>query len=336
MSEAQRVESREVQATLVEAVNLALAHELSADPDVLVFGEDVGHNGGVFRATDGLQQRFGAERVFDTPLAEGLIAGMAVGMAAQGLRPVAEIQFSGFIYPAIDQIVNHAARLRHRTRGRLSCPMVLRAPTGGGIHAPEHHSESNEAMFAHMPGLRVVVPSSPARAYGLLLAAIRDPDPVIFFEPVRIYRLKKQTFPDDGEALPLDVAWVLRDGTDVTLVSWGAAVHDCLAAAEQLDEEGISAEVIDLATLKPFDEVTVLDSVARTGRCVIVHEAARTAGFGAEIAALLVERGLMSLMAPVLRVTGYDTIMPLSRNEQVYIPDVARIAAAVRQTLQLG
>lgn len=182
MNEAQRVEPREVQATLVEAVNLALAHELSADPDVLVFGEDVGHNGGVFRATDGLQQRFGAERVFDTPLAEGLIAGMAVGMAAQGLRPVAEIQFSGFIYPAIDQIVNHAARLRHRTRGRLSCPMVLRAPTGGGIHAPEHHSESNEAMFAHMPGLRVVVPSSPARAYGLLLAAIRDPDPVIFFE----------------------------------------------------------------------------------------------------------------------------------------------------------
>lgn len=334
--EPSRIESNEVQATLVEAVNLALAHELAADPDVLVFGEDVGHNGGVFRATDGLQQRFGAERVFDTPLAEGLIAGMAVGMAAQGLRPVAEIQFSGFIYPAIDQIVNHAARLRHRTRGRLSCPMVLRAPTGGGIHAPEHHSESNEAMFAHMPGLRVVIPSSPARAYGLLLAAIRDPDPVIFFEPVRIYRLKKQTFQNDGEALPLDVAWVLRDGTDVTLVSWGAAVHDCLAAAEQLDEEGISAEVIDLATLKPFDEITVLDSVARTGRCVIVHEAARTAGFGAEIAALLVERGLMSLMAPVLRVTGYDTIMPLSRNEQVYIPDVARIAAAVRQTLQFG
>lgn len=334
--EPSRIESNEVQATLVEAVNLALAHELAADPDVLVFGEDVGHNGGVFRATDGLQQRFGAERVFDTPLAEGLIAGMAVGMAAQGLRPVAEIQFSGFIYPAIDQIVNHAARLRHRTRGRLSCPMVLRAPTGGGIHAPEHHSESNEAMFAHMPGLRVVIPSSPARAYGLLLAAIRDPDPVIFFEPVRIYRLKKQTFQNDGEALPLDVAWVLRDGTDVTLVSWGAAVHDCLAAAEQLDEEGISAEVIDLATLKPFDEITVLDSVARTGRCVIVHEAARTAGFGAEIAALLVERGLMSLMAPVLRVTGYDTIMPLSRNEQVYIPDVARIAAAVRQTLEFG
>lgn len=330
------VASQGVQATLIEAINLALAHELSNDPDVLVFGEDVGVNGGVFRATEGLQQRFGAERVFDTPLAEGLIAGMAVGMAAQGLRPVAEIQFSGFIYPAIDQIINHAARLRHRTRGRLSCPMVLRAPTGGGIHAPEHHSESNEALFAHMPGLRVVIPSSPARAYGLLLAAIRDPDPVIFFEPARIYRLKKQALSDDGTALPLDVAWVLRDGTDVTLVSWGAAVHDCLAAADQLAKEGISVEVLDMTTLKPLDEVTLLDSVARTGRCVVVHEAARTGGFGAEIAALLVEKGLMSLMAPIVRVTGYDTIMPLSRNEDAYIPDVARILTAVRQTLTFG
>lgn len=330
------VASQGVQATLIEAINLALAHELSNDPDVLVFGEDVGVNGGVFRATEGLQQRFGAERVFDTPLAEGVIAGMAVGMAAQGLRPVAEIQFSGFIYPAIDQIINHAARLRHRTRGRLSCPMVLRAPTGGGIHAPEHHSESNEALFAHMPGLRVVIPSSPARAYGLLLAAIRDPDPVIFFEPARIYRLKKQALSDDGTALPLDVAWVLRDGTDVTLVSWGAAVHDCLAAADQLAKEGISVEVLDMTTLKPLDEVTLLDSVARTGRCVVVHEAARTGGFGAEIAALLVEKGLMSLMAPIVRVTGYDTIMPLSRNEDAYIPDVARILTAVRQTLTFG
>lgn len=336
MTEAARMEAREVQATLVEAVNLALAHELAVDPDVLVFGEDVGVNGGVFRATEGLQQRFGGDRVLDTPLAEGLIAGMAVGMAAQGLRPVAEIQFSGFIYPAIDQIINHAARLRYRTRGRLSCPMVLRAPTGGGIHAPEHHSESNEALFAHMPGLRVVIPSSPARAYGLLLAAIRDPDPVIFFEPARIYRLKKQTFMDDGAALPLDVAWVLRDGTDITLVSWGAAVHDCLAAAERLAEEGISAEVLDMATLKPFDEVTLLDSVARTGRCVIVHEAARTGGFGAEIAALLAEKGLMSLLAPVIRVSGYDTIMPLSRNEQAYIPDIRRILTAVHQVLAFG
>lgn len=329
-------EGKRVEVTLIEAINLALAHELSVDPDVLVFGEDVGINGGVFRATEGLRQRFGDDRVLDTPLAEGLIAGMAVGMAAQGLRPVAEIQFSGFIYPVVDQIINHATRVRNRTRGRMSCPMVLRAPCGGGIHAPEHHSESNEALFAHMPGLRVVIPSSPARAYGLLLAAIRDPDPVIFFEPARIYRLKKQAFVDDGQALALDVSWVLRDGTDVSLVSWGASVHDCLTAADQLAEEGVSAEVIDVATLKPLDSATILDSVGRTGRCVIVHEAARSGGFGAEIAALLAEQALLNLMAPVLRVTGYDTVMPLYRNELAYIPDVQRIVAAVRKTLEFG
>lgn len=207
--------------TLVEAVNQALAYELEADKDVVVFGEDVGVNGGVFRATEGLQKRFGRQRVMDTPLAEGLIAGMAIGMAAQGMHPVAEIQFMGFIYPTIDQLLNHAARLRNRTRGRLSCPMVLRAPYGGGIRAPEHHSESTEALFAHIPGLRVVIPSSPARAYGLLLAAIRDPDPVVFLEPKRIYRLVRQEVPDDGQALPLDVCYVLRQGSDVTLVSWG-------------------------------------------------------------------------------------------------------------------
>jgi pyruvate dehydrogenase E1 component beta subunit len=239
----------------------------------------------------------------------------------------------GFIYPTLDQILNHAARLRTRTRGRLSCPLVLRAPYGGGIHAPEHHSESTEALFAHIPGLRVVIPSSPARAYGLLLAAIRDPDPVIFLEPKRLYRLIKQDFRDDGEALPLDVCFVLREGTDITLVSWGAMLHETLQAADQLGEEGVAAEVIDVATLKPLDMETILMSVEKTGRCVIVHEAARSAGVGAEIAAQLAEKGLLSLLAPVCRVTGYDTVMPLYRLEGHYMPSVERILTAARETL---
>ncbi len=319
--------------TLVEAVNLALARALADDPNVVVLGEDVGVNGGVFRATVGLQERFG-ERVMDTPLAENLIAGVAVGMAAEGLRPVAEIQFSGFIYPAIDQLVSHASRLRNRTRGRLSCPLVLRAPCGGGIHAPEHHSESNEAMLAHIPGLRVVIPSSPARAYGLLLAAIRDPDPVVFLEPSRIYRAFREDVADSGEALPLDVCFVLREGTDLTLVSWGASVVDCLTVADTLAESGVSAEVIDVATLRELDADTLLDSVARTGRCVIVHEAPLRGGFGAEIAALLAGPGLMSLLAPVERVAGYDTVMPLARLEHDYLPGPERILAAARRVLE--
>ena len=319
---------------LVEAVNLALAYEMAHDARVVLLGEDVGRNGGVFRATVGLQARFGSERVLDTPLAETAIAGIAVGMAAEGLRPVAEIQFTGFIYPTLDHLINHASRLRHRTRGRLCCPMVLRSPCGAGIHAPEHHSESPEALFAHVPGLRVVIPSSPVRAYGLLLAAIRDPDPVVFFEPTRLYRLYRQQVNDDGAALPLDVCFVLREGTDVTLVSWGAMLHETLAAAETLAREGISAEVIDLATLKPLDMVTILESVAKTGRCVIVHEAARTAGFGAEIAAGLAEHGLLSLLAPVQRVTGYDVVVPLAKLEQHFLPSVERILAAVRKTLE--
>jgi 2-oxoisovalerate dehydrogenase E1 component beta subunit len=318
--------------TLVEAINLALARALKDDPNVVVFGEDVGVNGGVFRATVGLQQRFGIDRVFDTPLSEALIAGLCVGMAAQGLRPVGEIQFMGFLYPCIDQLVNHASRLRNRTQGRLSCPMVLRTPHGAGIRAPEHHSEATEAMLAHIPGLRVVIPSAPERAYGLLLAAIRDPDPVVFLEPTRIYRAFKNEFEDTGEALPLDVAFLLREGRDVTLISWGAMVKDTLEAAEQLEADGISAEVIDLATLKPFDERTVLESVAKTGRCVVVHEAARTGGFGAEIAALIAERALLSLLAPIIRVTGYDTIIPLPRLERQYMPSVERIVAAARKT----
>ena len=322
--------------TLVEAINRALAYEMQRDPSVVVLGEDVGVNGGVFRATVGLQQRFGKARVLDTPLAESLIAGMAVGMAVQGLRPVAEIQFSGFIYCTLDHIVNHASRMRTRTRGRLSCPMVLRSPSGGGIRAPEHHSESNEAMFATVPGLRVVIPSSPARAYGLLLAAIRDPDPVIFLEPTRLYRLVKQEVPDTGEALPLDVCFILREGKDVTLVSWGAALHETLAAAEALSAEGIEAQVVDVATLKPLDMDTILESVAKTGRCVIVHEAARTAGFGAEIAANLAERGLLSLLAPVARVAGYDTVMPLARLESQYLPSTRRIAVAVHKVMEFA
>lgn len=320
--------------TMVEAINLALARSLADDPDVVVFGEDVGANGGVFRATVGLQKKFGSDRVLDAPLAETAIAGMAVGMATQGIKPVIEIQFMGFIYSAVDQIINHASRMRNRTRGRLSCPMVLRTPHGGGIHAPEHHSESTESMFAHMPGLRVVIPSSPQRAYGLLLAAIRDPDPVIFLEPSRLYRLMKEEVNDDGEALPLDVCFQLRDGNDVTLVTWGAMVHETMQAAEQLAAERINAEVIDVATLKPLDMDTILTSVAKTGRCVIVHEAARTCGIGAEIAAQLAERGLLSLFAPVQRVTGYDTIMPLFRLEKQYIPSPERIIAAVRKTLE--
>ncbi len=320
--------------TLLEAINNAFASEMRCDENVVVLGEDVGVNGGVFRATDGLQQEFGADRVVDTPLAESVIIGMAIGMAAQGLKPVAELQFMGFIYPAIDQIINHAARLRNRTRGRITCPMVIRAPFGGGIHAPEHHSESTEALFAHMPGVRVVIPSSPMRAYGLLLAAIRDPDPVVFLEPKRMYRLGKQEVEDNGEALPLDSCFVLRDGIDVTLVSWGASIRETLEAATELAVVGIDAEVIDIATVSPLDMDTILESVARTGRCVIVHEAARNCGVGAEIAARLAGEGITSLLAPVKRVSGYDTVMPLYRYEDLYMPGVNRIIDAVREAME--
>jgi 2-oxoisovalerate dehydrogenase E1 component beta subunit len=320
--------------TMIEAIAMAQAWELEHDPSVVVLGEDVGKSGGVFRATLGLYERFGPDRVQDTPLAENMIAGMCVGMAAQGLKPIAEIQFMGFIYPAIDQIVNHMSRLRHRTRGRMTCPVVIRTPHGGGIHAPEHHSESVESMLAHIPGLRVVCPSSPGRAYGLLLAAIRDPDPVIFLEPSRIYRLVKQEVADDGAALPLDKCFTLREGDDVTLVTWGAMTADVLKAAEQLAKENISAEVIDLATISPIDSDTILASVAKTGRLVVVHEAARNCGVGAEIAAIVAERGLYDLMAPIQRVTGYDTIMPLYRLENEYIPSIARICDAVRDVIR--
>ncbi|BCA95512.1 2-oxoisovalerate dehydrogenase subunit beta [Legionella antarctica] len=320
--------------TLIEAVTQALAYELDQDKKVVVFGEDVGKNGGVFRATAGLQERFGEKRVFDTPLAESMIAGLAIGMSIQGLKPVAEFQFMGFIYPAMNQIICHAARMRNRTRGRLHCPIVFRAPFGGGIRAPEHHSESTEALFAHIPGLQVVIPSSPKRAYGLLLAAMRNPDPVIFLEPKRIYRLVKQPVADDGQALPLGKCFTLQQGDDVTLISWGASMHETIQAAKQLGDEGISCEIIDVATIKPLDIETILASVEKTGRCVIIHEGAKTCGVGAEISALIMENSMTDLMAPVQRVTGYDTVMPYFQLEKQYIPSIARIKNSVMSIME--
>lgn len=313
---------------LLEAVNLALHRAMAEDETVVVLGEDVGVNGGVFRATLGLRERFGFKRVLDTPLAENMIAGLSIGMAAQGLKPVMEIQFMGFIYAAMEQLVSHASRLRNRTRGRLACPLVLRTPMGAGIRAPEHHSEATEAMFAHIPGVRVLVPSSPARAYGLLLAAIDDPDPVIFLEPTRLYRMNPQPLADDARRLPLDSCFTLREGDDLTLVSWGASVHETQQAAERLAQRGIEAEVIDVACLKPLDLDTLEASVRKTGRCVIVHEAPKSGGLGGEIAASLYERVLFDLRAPIQRVAAADIPPPLYRLEPLYMPAVEDILAA--------
>lgn len=319
--------------TLLEAVNLALHRAMLEDANVVMLGEDIGVNGGVFRATQGLRERFGFKRVLDTPLAEAMIAGVSVGMAAQGLKPVMEIQFLGFIYAAMEHLVSHASRLRNRTRGRLSCPLVVRSPMGAGIRAPEHHSESTEALFAHIPGLRVLVPSSPARAYGLLLAAIDDPDPVIFLEPTRLYRMSPQVVVDDGRRLPLDSCFTLREGQDLTLISWGGSVHETLQAAAQLERRGVSVEVIDVACIKPLDLDTLEASVRKTGRAVIIHEAPRSCGVGAEIAASLYERALLDLQAPIVRVTAPDIPPPLYRLEQLYIPAVEDILAACDSTL---
>ncbi len=320
--------------SLAEAVTQALAYEMTHDDNVIVIGEDIGANGGVFRTTVGLLEKFGDRRVIDTPLAESMIAGLSIGMATQGLKPVAEFQFMGFIYSAFDQILSHAARLRNRTRGRLTCPVVFRAPFGGGIHAPEHHSESMEALFAHIPGLRVVIPSSPLRAYGLLLAAIRNPDPVLFLEPKRIYRLHKQLVPDDGNALPLDQCFLLREGTDITLISWGAMIHETLLAATELAERNIEADVIDVATVSPLDIDTILTSLEKTRRCVIIHEAPRSGGLGGEIAAQIAEYGFDFLEAPIQRVTGYDTVMPYLELEKMYMPSVKRITDAVDNIME--
>lgn len=322
--------------TIVEAVNRALAYEMERDPTVVLLGEDIGVNGGVFRATDGLHARFGKTRVIDTPLAEIAIAGVSVGLATQGLKPVAEIQFMGFIYATMEQLISHAARMRNRTRGRLTCPLVVRAPYGAGIHAPEHHSESTEALFAHIPGLKVVIPSTPRRTYGLLLAAIRDPDPIIFLEPERIYRLIKQEVEDDGVALPLEKCFLEKEGSDLTLISWGASMHEARQAASELETKGVGVDLIDVATIKPLDADTILASVEKTGRCVIVHEAAKTGGVGAEIAAIIGEKALLFLKTPVKRVTGYDTVVPLYKLEKHYLPSVKVILQVAQEVLEFA
>ena len=318
---------------LVEAINRGLMEEMERDPAVVILGEDVGREGGVFRVTDGLQARFGADRVIDTPLAESGIVGAAFGMAVKGLRPVAEIQFEGFLAPAMDQIMSHIARIRTRSRGRFTSPLVIRSPFGGGIHAPEHHSDSPEAIFIHTPGIKVVIPASPYDAKGLIKAAIRDADPILFFEPKRIYRAIKEEVPDEEYTVPIGKAKVLREGDDLTLISWGAMVRETLRAAEMVEKEGVKAEVIDLRTLSPLDEETFLISVRKTGRAVIVQEAPRTCGLGAEISARIQETSLLSLEAPVERITGFDTIVPLLKLENHYLPTPERIVRGIRKVM---
>jgi len=318
---------------MVEAINRALREEMARDAAVLLLGEDVGKEGGVFRVTEGLQQAFGEERAIDTPLAESGIVGVAFGMALMGLRPVAELQFMGFLYPALDQIISHVGRIRNRSRGEYTAPLVIRMPYGGGIHAPEHHSESTEAILAQIPGIKVVVPSTPADACGLLKSAIRDPDPVLFLEPKRVYRALKGEVPDGEHLVPLGSARIARLGREVTLIAWGAMVRETERAAEVLAGEGVEAEILDLRTVSPLDAGAIVASVQKTGRCVVVHEAPRTCGLGAEISALLMEEALLQLRAPVARVTGYDTVMPLPKAEHFYLPDVPRIVRAVRQVM---
>ncbi len=319
---------------LAQAITAAHDLALSSDPSVLVLGEDVGVNGGVFRITDGLLEKFGPNRVIDTPVAESGIVGAAFGLAIAGMRPIAEIQFMGFSTPAYDQVVNHVARIRNRSRHRFTSPMVLRIPYGGGFGAAEHHSESWEAIYAHTPGLKVVTPSTPADAKGLLLAAVADPDPVVFLEPIRLYRSVKEDVPEEPYTTEIGTAAIRNEGTDVTILTWGAMTKEARAATELLEREGVSVDLIDVRTLVPLDTDTIVRSVTRTGRAVIVHEAPRTGGFGGEIAAILAERALFSLLAPIQRVTGWDTVFPLKRGEPVYLPSVERIVAAVRTTLE--
>ncbi len=318
---------------MAQALNDGLDLALAKDDTVVVIGEDVGRTGGVFRITDGLQERFGPERVIDTPVAESGIVGVALGMAMAGLKPVVELQFMGFSYPAYDQIVNHVARIRNRSRHRFTAPMVIRIPFGGGIGAAEHHSESMEAIYAHTPGLKVVVPATPHDAKGLLLAAVEDPDPVIFCEPIRLYRAVKEEVPDGWLTTSIGEARLERSGDDVTLISWGAMIQETRLAADLLEDDGYRPEVIDLRSLVPIDRQALVTSVNRTGRAVVVHEAPRTGGFGAEIAALLQEECLYSLAAPVQRVTGWDTVFPLKKAEHLYLPSPERIAEAARRTL---
>ena len=319
---------------MAQAINQALDQALADDPQVMVLGEDVGRAGGGFRVTDGLQARHGRDRVVDTPVSESGIIGAALGLAMGGMRPVAEMQFMGFSYPAFDQVISHVARMRHRSRHRFTAPLVIRIPYGGGIGAAEHHSESTEAIYAHTPGLKVVVPCTPHDAKGLLLAAIDDPDPVVFLEPIRLYRATKGEVPEDRNTVPIGRAWVARKGSDVTVVAWGAMLHDTMLAADLLQDEGVEAEVLDLRSLVPLDVPALVSSVQKTGRAVVIHEAPRTAGLAGELIALIQERALYSLQAPVLRVTGWDTVFPLKRSEHRYLPSVERIVAAVRKVME--
>lgn len=320
--------------TMAKALNDALDVALAKEANVMLLGEDIGRTGGVFRVTDGLLETHGSKRVVDTPVAESGIVGVAFGLAVGGMRPVAELQFMGFSYPGFDQIISHVGRIRNRSQHRFTAPMVIRMPYGGGIGAAEHHSESTEAIYAHTPGIKVVIPSTPYDAKGLMLAAIADPDPVIFCEPIRLYRSVKEEVPADWYEVPIGEARIERHGTDITLVTWGAMMTEVRAAADQLEGDGASVEVIDLRSLVPFDATTVVDSVNKTGRVVVVHEAPRTAGFGAEVAATVAEQCLYALVAPVRRVTGWDSVFPLKRSESQYLPGVGRIIEAARQTLE--
>ncbi|MDT7919303.1 MAG: alpha-ketoacid dehydrogenase subunit beta [Meiothermus sp.] len=318
----------------VQAINEALDLALAKDPRVVLFGEDVGTMGGVFRASDGLMQKYGEKRVFDTPLAESGIVGFGIGLALAGLRPVAEIQFAGFLYPALDQILSHLGRMRHRTRGRFTVPMVIRAPYGGGVKTPEQHADSPEAILAHVPGVKVVIPSSPERAKGLLLSAIEDPDPVFFLEAIKLYRGVKGEVPEGYYTLPIGKARVVREGSAASLFCYGGMVEVCLKAAEVAAREGVELEVVDLETLVPLDTPTILASVQKTGRAVVVYEAMRTGGFGAEAAARIAEEALDYLQAPIVRVAGWDApYPPFSAVENFYRPDARRVLQAVRRVL---
>jgi pyruvate dehydrogenase E1 component beta subunit len=320
------------QMNMVEAINLALQQEMEKDDRVILLGEDIGLNGGVFRVTDGLQKRFGEDRVVDTPLSEGGIMGTAVGLAQAGMRPVPEIQFEGFLGPAYDQLVNQAARCRARNRSAVTCPLTVRVPVGGGIHAPELHSDSPEAIYAHTQGLKVVMPSRPYDAKGLLISAIRDPDPVVFFEPKRVYRSFREEVPTEEYTIEIGKAKVLNEGEDVTVITWGAMVFQCLDALDQLPEN-VSVELIDLRTIYPLDIEAIVESVKKTGRAVIVHEAPKTAGMGAEIATLIQEHCFLHLEAPVQRVTGFDVPMPYYKLELDYLPERGRITRAVKEVV---
>ncbi len=319
--------------TIIQAINQALAQAMEQDPRVMVLGEDVGKNGGVFRATDGLVDRFGEHRVVDTPLAESAIVGSSVGLAIGGMRPVAEIQFFGFIYETMDQIGTQASRIRFRSQGRYHVPLVIRAPYGGGVRTPEIHSDSIEAFFTHSPGIKVVTPSTPYDAKGLLLASIQDPDPVLFIEPMRLYRAFREEVPEEWYEVPLGKARIAREGNQVTLVAWGPMVPVAEKAAEQAAQGGVSVEVIDLRTLSPLDVETITDSVEKTGRAVVVHEAVRSGGLGAEVAATIQERAFLSLEAPVMRVTGYDTPFPVPSVEDLWLPDAGRVLAAIQAAM---